>query len=445
MFGSCVINFPPSVGEYCLKGGFYVNTGSTNNGGLIIQGGGVQGTRLSVCGANVILARTNNQWVSIRDMTMYGYGSFPTDAVFTGSPPVAPTVQCDQSTVTGTSTFFNMRNVYVTGGTAGIELQCNNYVIDQVETYGSYGDGVHIFAPFWAINGGGTVRDTHFDMGYPVSQPLHGAALPSAWAGAHAYAKGDIVQVTCNTRGWWVQAENAGTSGGAFPGCPNFGYTTWASDNVTGSCPNPSVGVCWRLVNFTSSNCAQLDTGSIEVWFVDVDLTCDANYGLALTNTFGANPPSQIHLIHTTPGGTMSGAYDFQAGSHVTMVGAEVNNCIVPGCIGVYMHGSFAGPLTSTALSVLGNVGYCVAINAGTNVGIFNSTCTSSDTVGIIAGTNVSNFNISNNIFANTIGNAITVSAGTSNRYVIGGNLCNGAGFTDGGSGVNKIVQASCP
>lgn len=424
-YGACIIFVPPSGNAYCLKSGFYVNTGVTTNGGIILKGAGVQGSVLSACGQNIIVVRSNNQWFTIEDMTIYGYGAFASDPVFSAAP-VAPTVQCDQSN----GTFFRMHNVYVTAGTAAIELQCSNYVLDAVATYGSYGDGTHVKGMITTINGGGWITNSHFDQTFPICQPAHNTTI-SAWASTHAYSTATCttVSVTCNGRSWYIQLQTSGTSGGTSPPC--LPYRAAITDGTA----------VWQLVSPVDWYCAQFDTGSIEVGVVNTDFTCAANYNIGFTNTFSSTAPTQMHFgPGVTPGSGISGNVNIAAGSQFTFTGLETSYCLLSGCAGVVINGGSV--VNINGLTCLNSFTNCINLVSGTHVSAMQVMSIGGDSADFNVAANVSSFKFTDSIHVSGAGNLFTVASGTSDHYIIDNNICNTTSpiSSDGGSGTHKIV-----
>lgn len=424
-YGSGTIYVPPSANVYCVKGGFYVNTGVTTNGGIILQGGGVQGTALSACGANVTVVRYNNQWGSVRDLSIYGYGSQSTDAVFSGTAPTVPAFQCDPTN----GSEFSMRNVYITGGVAAAYLACAGYDISNLWASYAYGDGSHYFAA--VVQGGsgtgGYLHHSHIDQAYPVSQPAHNSTI-SAWAATTSVTAGQIRTVTCNSRSWWIQVKTSGTTGSSQPACQPY------NTNITDG------SAVWLLVNATTSYCAQIDSGTNDMQWDSVDMSCAAGYNLGLTSTFGTADPTEVTFTSITPGGGINGVVTLNAGSHVTFSGSRFSGCVVAGCQAIVTSGNFAGPLVIVGNRFYNGLAYCVDISQGSSLSINDNICNGSDTVGVNIFGGISNFIVNGNIFAPSSGNGWTVASGASNHYVIQNNVCNGAGTSDGGSGGSKSV-----
>lgn len=424
-FGACIVYVPPSSSAYCIKSTVNINTGLTTNGGIILKGGGVQGTVLSACGANINLINLNNQWAQVREMTVQGYG-FGADPVFSGTAPSQPTILLQS----GCSSCV-IENVYAIGGTAAIQ---NNgacgYTLSNVWGSFSYGDGVHVAGFFYQISCGGTIWNSHFDMVYPVSQPAHGATI-AAWTNAHAYTAGTIVTVTCNSRSFWIQAVNSGTSSGAFPGCKPFGQ------NITDNTQT------WTLVNAATSYCIQLDTGAIETEISQTDATCAANYNIGFTNTFAGAAPTQNSIIRSTPGGGVSGNLYINAGNHFSSSLLETSYCMLTGCAGVYIDSASVGTSEFIGLDCLNSFSYCMLIGAAaTNVTINTMHASGADTADLAVAAAATGFKFTNSTHVSGSGSVFTVSAVAADHYIIANNICNGASSSDGGTGTHKSVTA---
>lgn len=426
--GSCIIYVPPASNVYCLKTGFAINTGLTTNGGIILMGGGVQGSNLSACGANTApVVFINNQWAQIRSLSVYGYGTSASDPVFSGGAPLFPAVQmasgCSQCRI---------QDAYITGGIAAIQ---NNgacgYVIDNVWGSFSYGDGSHVFGFFYQISCGGVIRDSHFDMVYPVSQPAHGTAI-AARANLTPYAAlGTIVSVTCNTRTFYIQLATAGTSAAAFPGCKPF------------SAPIADGTAVWQLVNAATSYCVQLDTGSIETELIHVDATCAADSNIAFTNTFAGQAPQQNSIIRSTPGGAFSSDLLIDAGVHTTIIGLETSFCMLAGCSGLLIDNANVSGVNIIDIDCLNGFAFCVNITAAANnISVQSMHSTGADTadfnLGAVAATS---FKVVNSTHVSGAGSFATLGAAGSDHWIIQNNICNGATITNNSTGAHKSLQ----
>lgn len=440
-FGGGVVNVPASQNPYCLSEGFGVDTGLSTNGAITFQGSGFGPSIWSACGNDVTLFRTNNQWTSLRDIQIQGYGVRATDPVFTGTLPTKPAVQCDAA-----ASFFNMSNVSIIGGTANLLLNCSNYHIQNISTGSSYTDASHVLAMVVQNGGGGSLINSHLDQGWPVLQPLHNTAAPIAWINAHTYTLGDRVIVTCAGRTWIIQAHNTGTTGSSPPSCKPFG--TFITDNVTGSCPSPSAGICWLLDRATTFYCMQVDSLSVEVQLSQIDMTCSSKYNFAMTNTYSSTPPGQVSLTNITPGGGSDGNIYIGAGSSLTMTGVEESNCITPGCAAIYFDTGFSGVATVNNNRALNGLSYGFVLAGGSSITINGGVVSSADVAGVQINA-ANHFIINGGIYGSGItGTSIVSAASAAIDYcIITNNIFHGAStpaFTQGaGSCANKTVSGN--
>ena len=74
-YGAGIIYVPPSASVYCLFSGITISSGTTVHG-IILMGSSVAGTLLSACRHNTVVVTLNDQWAQVRQMTVYGFGSF---------------------------------------------------------------------------------------------------------------------------------------------------------------------------------------------------------------------------------------------------------------------------------------------------------------------------------------------------------------------------------
>ena len=424
--GACTVFVPPQSGIYCIKNTVNFNTGFTYNGGIILMGGGVQGTVISACGTNANLFYMNNQWAQIKQMTIYGYGSFASDPVFTGTPPTTPTILmgpgCSQCRI---------QDLYVIGGTAAIALEgACGYTLDNVWASGSYGDGVHVAGYVYEISCGGTIWNSHFDQVYPVLQPTHGITI-AAWQASHAYATvGTIVTVTCNSRSAYIQLKTAGTSAGSQPNCAVFGQNM--TDNTA----------VWQFVNFGSMACLNLDTGSIETEIIQTDMTCDNDYNLSFTNSFAGTAPTQNSVIRSTPGGAISSDVNIQSTtSHLTMMGVEAQYCAAAGCSAVLINGVSTN-INISGLDCFNGIAYCVSITQPANsITVTGMHASGADTADFSVSAAATGWMLTNSTHATGSGFFYSVGAVAANHYRIQTNICNGATGSDAGTGTAKVVE----
>lgn len=441
-FNSCVsllqgaggiIFIPRSSSIYCIKTGVVVNSGSSSTGSIIFQGSNpISGSAVGSCGGNTTPIFTlNNQWVQIKNLTVYGFGSL--EDPFASALPTQPAILLSS----GCSS-CRIQDVYVTGGTAAIQINgACGYVLDNVWASFTYGDNAHVFGFVNNINCGGAVIDSHLDMAWPVSQPAHGIANPVAWANGVAITTGALRTVTCLTRTWLVQAASTGVTGGSTPPCHQYGTTM--TDG----------GVLWKLVTFLNSSAFLADTGSVEIQILQTDMTAATYFGFRAANTFAGNGPTQYYLTAATPGGTLFQPIEIDSGSHVTIVGTEVSYCAVTGCAGMILQTGFSSFLTASNMRLMNGLSYGVILSSGSFINLSNNIVTSADTFGMFVNANVTHFVLSGNLLGSNItGQSLGTAASATIDYCnIVNNIFHGATtptFNQGaGSCANKTLTGN--
>jgi hypothetical protein len=431
-YGSCIIFVPPSASTYCIKSTWQITNSSSSSGSFVIIGGGVQGTFLDACGTNTNVVNLNAQWIQFGQVTVLGYGSHSTDAVFSGTAPTQPAIL-----MSSLCSNCRLHDTYVTGGTAAVFINgACGYTLDNVWGSFSYGDGANTFGFLTQINCGGTIFNSHFDMVYPLLQPVHPFSI-AAWQAAHVYTAGDvtagrIVSVTCNSVTWYIQLKTAGTSAGSAPNCKP--YSTDITDNTA----------VWRVVNAATSYCIQINTGSIETEIIQTDATCAADAGIGFTNTFAGTAPQQSSIIRSTPGGNFSQNVLVGAASHLTVLGLETSYCGVAGCTGLLIPGTGAAVSNVDILGIdcLNGFGFCVSINAAaSNITVSNMHSSGADTADFNVSAAATGFKLVGSTHVSGAGKLFNVAAVAADHYIIDlSNICNSATSTDGGTGTNKNV-----
>lgn len=409
--GMMVISQSPSGSAYCIKNGVTVSSGTSNPGGVRIFGLGLP--VLSSCGGNVApIITLSTPYSTIENVEFLGYG-FGTDTFGAALFPVISILSpCNGCVVD---------HAYIFGGTRGIQTDaCLAYITRTTIQY-QYGS-----AMLYNFNCGSIVMHNVFDQVAPITIP-YGASFASR-GNSTVYTAGDIR----NNAGWYIQYQTSGTSGAAPPTMHHYGVTI--TDGTATA----------LLIGPATYYGVQIDTGSQEMQVTENDMTCICTAGIAITNTFAGTAPLLTHLTNNTPGGNISSGVLVSAGSDLHMTGMEVNGCLAPGCPAVYLN-TTGGKSIINGLRVLNDVGYGVLLGAGLNSIIANGMFTGAHINSIQVAANVNNFAITGNLFTGGSTGGLVISAGTSNYYTITGNVCNGGGLTDGGTGVNKLVQASCP
>jgi hypothetical protein len=182
------------------------------------------------------------------------------------------------------------------------------------------------------------------------------------------------------------------------------------------------------------------------------DMTGAFTAGLAMTNTLATTAPTSVSVSESTIGQTTVSGIFASAGSELAISNLHISRCIAVGCVGVNLTNSWAGPANITGLRVFNNVSYGLFIGAGAGANVSNSYIYTADLSSITVGANINQFNIlGSSLCTSSLGtstNAITVTAGTSNKYNIIGNDttgCSSTGIVDNGSGTTKLVGGNGP
>jgi hypothetical protein len=286
----------------------------------------------------------------------------------------------------------------------------------------------------------GSAMAYNFNCGSYWSNNVHDQVAPyalPAWpvtfnarTNSTAYTAGTIV----STGGFYIQYSANCTSGVGAPTLQLYGV------NITdGTCLNA------QLIGPTTYYGMQIDTGSQENSVSDSDFTCICTAGIIIMNTFAGTAAFMTHLNNVTPGGNIFFGINALDGTWLKANHVEVNGCLTSGCVGIYLQSTWDGPAIITGAALLNDLTYGILISGGNNAAVANSVITATHSDALRVSANINRFAFTGNIMSVTAGAGITIDAGTSNRYTITGNVCGGAALTDGGTGVNKIVQASCP
>ena len=417
--GAGTLVFPAATSTYCVKGGLTVISGVSWTGGVKLLGLGMQQSVLSVCGHDTPGLYLNSPYISVENLVIAGYGQGPDPFGAATLPAVLMATNCS---------FCKLAHVAITGGTQNIQIQANNYLLDDVQTAYAYGDGGHGQAMVYVINSGGWVHDSHFDQMWPISQPGHGTTF-SPWGSNQTYPLGRVVSLG----GYYIQVSQAGTSAATPPTLKSYNMAI-----ADGS-------VHWLLVAPTTYYAMQIDTGSNENHIVRVDATCSCTAGFALTNTFAGAAPIATSISQSTPGGVLSSGIIVRAGTGLTLVADEVSHCILPGCSGVALLDNWAGPAMISGMTIKNDVSYGVLNGAGADLTVTGSSVVSADTAGLFTSAGIGHFVYSGNLLGGGNTQCVTIASGASDYFDVINNICNGAGggVNDMSSGTHKTVSGN--
>jgi hypothetical protein len=269
---------------------------------------------------------------------------------------------------------------------------------------------------------------------YPATAPVP-ANYKGARANATAYAVKDVITVG----GFYYQCVTAGTSAASQPAA--YG-TVWYLTNIT-----DGTAVFWLMAPTTYYS-ARVDTGLSYVNFRECDFTSCATFGLQILNSLSGDKPISVHVEQCTYHGNITGGIHILSGQEIDLKSVEV---LVPTGAGVQyglLFDTAANNINVTSADIHAVLGDAVYIG-GPGINVSQSDITG-NTLGIRIAANMNRARIIGNDLgasprwgANT--NAITVTAGTSNNYVIAQNVIAGAtvGITDGGTGGSKSVAGN--
>ncbi len=271
-----------------------------------------------------------------------------------------------------------MQNVQILGGYFPLNVTAIDAVFLNVETGYGYG-GANTY-----VNGASWFYRCKWD--HSTTAVVNTTALPiPARANTTVYAAGDSVVVSS----YVLTCQTGGTSGGSAPTLLNYGR-----DITDGT-------VTWRLGAPQTFSGLYIDSSAGENHFHMCDLT--GLYSQSLTQAGGS-------LTYTVfSDGVLSSPVAVNSGKLFAL-----HHCELGDDIGV-------------------DTGYSGITHISNNYGV-----TSTIDIDIGIGANVNDFLITANYLG---GGTITVVAGTSDHYVISGNVR--TTVTDGGTGVNKSVTGN--
>jgi len=292
-----------------------------------------------------------------------------------------------------------------------------------------------------------TVNNLTADNPYPTAV----IALPRGpWAVSTAYALGAIV--VANSKIW--QCSTAGTSAGAGSG-PSTIPGTVGADAFTATLTDGTA--VWKFV-------AQSDLSWLVQDSYAYSLTCkqlallNGAYGFRMKDTAntGTSYPIWAYIDN------MDTDHPYYGGVYATGgEGLYLDKCWQGSTLyghGIYVPVTFRGEGTITDSRIYGNANNGILIDApgfiitSNQIGD-NSTVTSAAYHGIVIGSNVNDFVVSNNmcgdlvgVTGNNQGYGIIIPTGTSDHYTLTNNVCRNnvtGGVADGGTGANKTVSGN--
>jgi hypothetical protein len=303
---------PAPGGVYCLYSGLSI----TANLPIAVTGNAYANTELSPCNHDVGLVTLNNAPHSIQFLALAG-----PNVVGTTHDTLTLGANCTECAVDRVDVFYGRHPINVAGTDIRISRINGSFPLDDSTIY---------------TTGSFSCSACKLDSGYPVQAVTPGTNR-SNWATSTSYSKGDVV---VTTNGYVIQAANAGTSLGSGTGPGGTGsaiqpFGTYITDNVTGSCPSPSAGVCWLLVNKNGAAAVHADSGSSTVTLTNrTDLSGAYSYSALLTGTAQTLVMSNSYMA-----AYLYGLYDNSSVGGVIAVGNQCSNMTNTAAACFYVRG----------------------------------------------------------------------------------------------------------
>ena len=260
------------------------------------------------------------------------------------------------------------------------------------------------------------------DQNFPGDTPDY---TPSARANSTAYALHDVVSLS----GYYIQCTVAGTSAGSAPTLQNYGV-----DITDGST------LRWRLVAPTNYASLKLDH-AFSCFVYGTDHTGPFENGILLSDDNTAGGPESCIITDTTIGQCFSSGIAMGTGNGNQVKGGVISGGIANG-VGIYI-----GADDSAAIGVL-IIGWDIGIilDAENTEAAHNQIFSTG--VGVLVLADNTMFSITDNKLGSSTAwgqndTPIVVDDGTSDNYIVSGNIGVGAvnGSYDGGTGTNKVFQ----
>jgi hypothetical protein len=398
--GGGTVYLPPPPALYCVPGGLVHTSGADVR---YVSGAGAA---LSACGTDVVVLDEGVAYSRLDDLVVIGKGANYDTGTF-GATKSAVVV--DQNCVG-----CRLDHVQAYGGLHALQIQTSDAVLTDIVATQSYGTALVYVGHTTRLSGDWFVR-TKFDQLWPVSYP--GAPKTfSAWAPAHAYGVGAVVSLN----GFYIQASQAGTSGGSAPALKNYGIAI--ADNT----------VVWQLVAPTTYYSVQLDTNASENQFVETDHTGPFTAGLGMTNTLGGTPPGYVTFTNGVIGQTVAQAFNLHDGHDVTIMGSRLGAGMVSGASSVLANANFTSGLVIKGNSFF-TTGSDFAVLFGSGRGFVVEG-------NIFSAANLACIQLSNVTDAAVVGNVLgsacpaIAANGTTDYYTVVGNVTHGVAPSLSGS-----------
>lgn len=408
-----------SSGVYCVSSSINISTTTIR----IVGAATFLAAVVRTCGTDTVVFKLDKPFSSIENLTVFGKGI---EATGFGATQVAVWVASN-------CVSCKLDYDYIVGGYNAVLIQAPDVRFNDTYAASAYGNGNVAIYGVAGVAGVAGVRITgsSFDQSLPV-QSLTPPYTISAWAGTTPYAKGDVV----TNAGYTMQATAACTSGNALPALKNYNQNI--VDNAGG-------GNCvWLLGGPTNHVGLLLESGSSELLMSKTDITGDAlAIGVAMRNSFATSAPFLIHITDSVIGATRQSGIIATAGSRLTLTGTEVLGCVEPNGVSVLLQTAWTGTAQIANNNIACATGYGIGVATGINTMVLNNYIHNS-TICTRFEANITDFQVMNNNLATGCSTAaVSIAAGTSNRYYVAFNTIAGATMTDGGTGTSKLFQST--
>lgn len=405
---------PP--GHYCIKA--VVNLSKSS---VTLQGASRDASELDACGTDTQILNVTGARSIIQSLQVSG----------------SEVLTTTNDTITFGSTCVNctLRDVWGIYGRHVLTVNATNISVQNSKLYDAFGSAVVYFA-----NGGAgyLFGNNQIDQSWNASCTPSAGSLtaPSAWAGTHVYAACAVV----SNSGFLIQTTAGGTSGsGSAPTNLPYGQT-FSDGGVTD----------WQLLAPTTYSGVQADTGAVDVFLSDTDITGPwagaAGGGLVMTNTGAGTAPQTVYAgPNVTIGQGLAQNIYLTSGSDFKLHDSQIYSCTQSNCIGINLHTGWTAEFSVNNSTIRSNP-FGINIGAGIRAFVENSILGNASQSCINVPAGVTDFIINGNNLGTSVWGACTfpvvVGSGASDFYNISNNNVHSATnpISDGGTGTHKTI-----
>lgn len=402
------VYIPP--GNYCLKSGPI----QTNAAHTWISGS-TGGTILDACGVDNTLVQLNQFQNKLTDISLFGKGVNNDTGTFGASnPALIINVNCIECL---------LDYIFVLGGSYPIQTLSGESYIYRTRALQGYGSALFYSA------GGGWFNRMKLDQGPPHCPVVSTTIL--AWAPSTAYTNCTTVSLS----GYIIQAVGNGTSDSSPPTLKNYGINI--IDNTQ----------TWQLARPVTYHAYQMDTGAVENFVDQIDMSGYFSSSFSMTNSLAGAPPTSFFCKQCVLSGSTNANIELLSGSHAYFTDTSIGQVFGTNAVGVLLGPSWTGPFQIRS-------GYISAGAGNTGIAVLNGISTTIDGVNIIGGgsgvgvafgANISDFIVTNNHVTN-FATGIKLTVGTSDYYNVVNNICTASTTTcinDPVSGAHSTVSGN--